>query len=1022
MVTVIVPVYNTQAYLAECLDSLVAQTLRELEIICVDDGSSDGSDIILARYAAADPRVRVLTQANAGQGAARNHALDLARGEYLTFCDSDDTVPPDAYATMLASLRETGSDFVIGAARRFHGSTTQGISFPDTHQHELRGTNLEEFPLAIRDIIACNRLIRRDFWDAKVGRFPQGQAYEDHVPMLMCTALAERFDVLTSVTYNWRNREDGTSTSQQKQALRNLQDRIDAVEAAKEALWATSSRSIQQTWLGRVLDMDLPMFLAFAVVNDDEYRARLAAAFRWALDLTEPEGLHQVRHARRVVAWLAAQERWKDVDEALVHFHHLRVPPAAVVRGSELRATDELPFATDLPENLRPLAPMESALQASVAWVGLEGPDVVFRGAAVVGGLHTVGEASVEVAVVFGSGDRLVRAKVSLRPDPELDVWMGHHHTSYLNAGFTARLPLAELAAGNAGADAGWRAEVEVRAGEFFRSGEVNLVQPHSAAVAYHSPTAIGAGWEVHVDTAHGLVLRSSTTGRRQAVRDAVLNRAPVVVDVVLSEDELTLTLTGSLDSDGVRLTSSGRVLEPLRVERNDGQTRLVFPTVLAAFGHPALPLGTGLWDVHPRLQVGEELARRLPYSQLAGGCRVTLGQHGGAQRSLRIQLARPLPDEARSAFGDQQVRRDAFADPAAPHEAIVFWTAQPDAPADVWWALDAAVVRQRPELPRYWGVHDLSVAQPSGAQAVLIGSPRWYELLATCRYVVGDLQAPDWARKNSHQRWWHLDLDVHDAPVGAAALASRGVTPHRQAAVAKQENSLWDVLVTASPRAQEIASAGHRWEGRAEILGDPRGDDLVDPERSAQLRRRVRHQLGLDPEAPVLLYLPERRIRQGEDLARRATAGELPLAKLAEVLGKEWTVLRHGAKWRGLNKSAQLREVSDFRPLAHLMAAADVAIVERTEARFLWALTSRPCVVHVPGATDDRLVQPPVSLADSLPGPLVGSLAEALARLSDLDALAQECRQVAAPFRDRWHPTADGQSADRIIVALLGS
>ncbi len=108
-VSVIIPVYNVEKYLARCLDSVLGQTHRELEVICVNDGSPDGSAAILAGYAARDPRVRVLTQENRGQAAARNRGLEIAAGEWVTFVDSDDWIPRDAVAGFLAAARATGA-------------------------------------------------------------------------------------------------------------------------------------------------------------------------------------------------------------------------------------------------------------------------------------------------------------------------------------------------------------------------------------------------------------------------------------------------------------------------------------------------------------------------------------------------------------------------------------------------------------------------------------------------------------------------------------------------------------------------------------------------------------------------------------------------------------------------------------------------------------------------------------------------------------------------------------------------
>lgn len=89
-VSVIIPVYNIEKFLSACLDSVCSQTLKDIEIICVDDGSTDSSLAILHRYKKQDERVIVLTQQNQGAGAARNYGLSIAKGEYLAFLDSDD--------------------------------------------------------------------------------------------------------------------------------------------------------------------------------------------------------------------------------------------------------------------------------------------------------------------------------------------------------------------------------------------------------------------------------------------------------------------------------------------------------------------------------------------------------------------------------------------------------------------------------------------------------------------------------------------------------------------------------------------------------------------------------------------------------------------------------------------------------------------------------------------------------------------------------------------------------------------
>ena len=159
-VSVIVPVYNTEKYLEECIRSLTEQTLSSLELIFVDDGSTDASPKILERYRARDPEhIRVITQKNAGQGKARNVGLAAATGEYVGFVDSDDYVDRRMYAAMYTRA----------------GSEELDLVECDFHYLEEDGREKRSYGSAA----PWNKLIRRrlltdnDIW------FPEGYIYED---------------------------------------------------------------------------------------------------------------------------------------------------------------------------------------------------------------------------------------------------------------------------------------------------------------------------------------------------------------------------------------------------------------------------------------------------------------------------------------------------------------------------------------------------------------------------------------------------------------------------------------------------------------------------------------------------------------------------------------------------------------------------------------------------------------------------------------------------------------------------
>lgn len=112
-VSVIVPIYNVEKYLAECIESLCAQSLYDIEIILVDDGSPDNSGAICDEFAAKDSRIKVIHKKNGGVSAARNDGLAIATGEYVIFVDSDDYVPNDAYEKMYSRASETNVDIVL---------------------------------------------------------------------------------------------------------------------------------------------------------------------------------------------------------------------------------------------------------------------------------------------------------------------------------------------------------------------------------------------------------------------------------------------------------------------------------------------------------------------------------------------------------------------------------------------------------------------------------------------------------------------------------------------------------------------------------------------------------------------------------------------------------------------------------------------------------------------------------------------------------------------------------------------
>lgn len=126
-VSVILPVYNTKVELPKCLESLMNQTYQEIEVICVDDGSTDGSEKIVDEFASAHKQIKVIHKPNAGESSARNIGLKLAEGEYIAFCDCDDWVEPDMYKTLVHELEDWNVDMVASAWFKDNSTDCQEI-------------------------------------------------------------------------------------------------------------------------------------------------------------------------------------------------------------------------------------------------------------------------------------------------------------------------------------------------------------------------------------------------------------------------------------------------------------------------------------------------------------------------------------------------------------------------------------------------------------------------------------------------------------------------------------------------------------------------------------------------------------------------------------------------------------------------------------------------------------------------------------------------------------------------------
>lgn len=220
LVSLVIPVFNSAGYLRQCLDSVLSQTWKQIEVVCVNDGSTDSSLAILNEYAEKDVRVRVFSKENEGKGAAsaRNLGLEQAEGQFIQFVDSDDFFEPDMVESMVRKAIQTCADVVICTGQIYdheRGCTVGRLPHPDLHYapefEPFSWHDCSEYICEIADFYAWNKLFHRKLLTDHQLRFTPIPIADDQDISMLAPVLADRVAIVNRALINYRT---GTGTSQ----------------------------------------------------------------------------------------------------------------------------------------------------------------------------------------------------------------------------------------------------------------------------------------------------------------------------------------------------------------------------------------------------------------------------------------------------------------------------------------------------------------------------------------------------------------------------------------------------------------------------------------------------------------------------------------------------------------------------------------------------------------------------------------------------------------------------------------
>lgn len=345
-ISVVVPFYNNEDLLGDCLKSIAAQSIRDFEVLMVDDGSTDGSAAVAAAQAAIDPRFTLVQVPHGGSpGYTRNQGVMRAVGEYLSFVDADDALPAHALEHMMHTLEKSGSDFVTGGVLR---TGPMGVTPSVMHARAIKtrqiGTHISRNADLFFDVSVWNKMYRKSFWDEHHLLFPEGVVWEDLQLITKAHVLARAVDIIPEPIYYWRERGKGAlSITQSRTSIKNFRDRITALLAIDEFLRQHKPARLVAEHQYKSLFNDLWLYVPDLGRTSPEYQAEF-------IDLTSkylaqvPDGvLRKLPSTHKLAYHLIARHLQAELLEYVGYLNAQPVKTVQVVREhGRIRA--DLPF------------------------------------------------------------------------------------------------------------------------------------------------------------------------------------------------------------------------------------------------------------------------------------------------------------------------------------------------------------------------------------------------------------------------------------------------------------------------------------------------------------------------------------------------------------------------------------------------------------------------------------------------------------------------------------------------------
>ena len=523
-------------------------------------------------------------------------------------------------------------------------------------------------------------------------------------------------------------------------------------------------------------------------------------------------------------------------------------------------------------------------------------------------------------------------------------------------------------------------------------------------------------------DTTSTLLVRGDSSRSLQVVD------VPHFVEVEgverIDDETPYLRLTGTIvgDPEAFSLVMAAPFVDlPVELDSVHEGGRFVasVPLRVSMWGAAPSPPMRGPYDLEGRLGnerfntfVTQELIDRIPIIESRPDMRMRLEL--ALRDGLRVRVTRPRSEREYGSY-QQTILRDKFAHGGTSALDAVYFesffgrnaTCNP-------LAMDREIARRRPDLPRYWGVEDFSVAVPDGATPLVTGTQDWWRVRESARWVVTN----EWLRQDFVKRGFQTVLQTwHGSMYKKIGLdRSQKGRGHQQRARLERRN--WDMFVSQNADTTPIIRRAYEFDEGIIETGYPRNDELHDPDPSRVADIRAR--LGIPESNTTVMYAPTwREVDQVVEL--------LNVVELSERLGPTFTFLQRGHV-RTLELSAGVRhdnviDVSTYPQINDLYLASDLLITDYSSMMFDYSVTRRPMIFYTPDIdeyTDPKVRGVYFDLEEIAAGPVVRTPGEVIDLLGSIDTWVPTYEERYKKWSARFNHADDGHAAERAVDALF--